>query len=99
VQSVRGILEHLETKLAKKASAKGVERLAISLTWPFTRKETDQIMQSIERLKVLLFMAFEKHHVQLSTEIDQEGDGCHSRQIEGCSSSGFRALEQSIELW
>jgi len=70
--SLKGILEPLQKELGKGASAKGLARLNKSLFWPLNKKETEDILQTIERQKSLLLIALENDHILLSAEIKKD---------------------------
>ncbi|KAJ8126084.1 hypothetical protein O1611_g7556 [Lasiodiplodia mahajangana] len=79
-------LELLADRFAPKA---GAGKVVTSLLWPFNKKQTEEILDTIERLKSLLLIDFQIDHFKLSQAIKEETESIYSvndiksRQVEG----------------
>jgi hypothetical protein len=69
LETLQNLMLELEAKLEKSASAKGMTKVAKTLVWPFTSKETVEKIQLVERQKTLLTLALQNDHLLLSKEI------------------------------
>lgn len=69
METLHNLMLELEVKLEKIGSAKGVTKVAKTLVWPFTSKETVEKVQLVERQKTLLTLALQNDHLLLSKEI------------------------------
>lgn len=81
----KGPLNLLQTEFAsileglrRAASAKGADKLANTLFWPFKRNDIEARLRFIERQKILLALAWGNDHMALSKEIQSETHAIHS---------------------
>ena len=69
LEQFRAVLERLASKLAP---AKGWRQIGAAFTWPFEKEEIREILNTIERHKVLFILAQQNDHIALSKVIGND---------------------------
>lgn len=72
LEVLQQVLGGLETKLKKEAEKQGVKKALSLMIYPFTKKETEEVVGIIERQKSLLLIALDNDHLLLSSEIKKQ---------------------------
>lgn len=63
------VLRMLNEKLEKQASGSKSKKIMRTVLWPFSKRETEEILGSIERQKLSLLLALENNHLRLAMAI------------------------------
>ncbi|KIN03428.1 hypothetical protein OIDMADRAFT_51391 [Oidiodendron maius Zn] len=88
-------LKQLDSKLSKSASASGLNKLGMSLRWPFNRDQTLSLFSVIERQKLLLALALENDDIELSRSIKR--DTTITRQEVETIREGVESIMSGVE--
>jgi hypothetical protein len=75
LRQLETVLQDLNTRLSKTASAPGFKKLTKSLIWPFDKVKTEDVIKLIERQKSLLVLALDNDHIRLSESIKEDTIG------------------------
>ncbi|KAI0098079.1 hypothetical protein GGR51DRAFT_539157 [Nemania sp. FL0031] len=75
LEQYKAVLELLVDKVVPKA---GSNKVVTSLLWPFNKKQTEELLGTMERLKSLLLVDFQIDHFKLSRAIKEETTSIYS---------------------
>lgn len=69
IKCLQRVLQKLNGILAKQVSPDGSKRVVRSLLWPFSKRESEELLRCIEQQKVSLLLALQNNHTRLAITI------------------------------